>query len=407
MLIDLRIRLFVVMPGRIQIKTILTFCLILFFCGPISARGFKVYSNFPAGNIIVEKIRNDTVWMRPDLRTTKGEWFYWCFAVNNAKNQTLTFVLTIPDLFTVKGAAVSYDSGNNWEWLTGKPVTNGTFTFKFKSNREVRFSMGMPYTQIQFNHFIRPYLKSDLVTLDALTKTKSGREVERLIIRPVNAPAQYKVLITARHHACEMMANYEIEGIIREIMNDEWLKNKVEFCIIPFIDKDGVENGDQGKNRVPRDHNRDYNEISIHESTAALRYWVPGWSEKKLAVCVDLHCPWIKGENNENIYLPGANDLIMAEQEKLFCKLLSSNNSGELKISDKVYFPYGKGWNTSANTTQGYSFKRWSSGLEGVRLSITIEFPYGNNEGQTITQTNSRAFGTDLTKTIKKYLQQL
>jgi hypothetical protein len=97
----------------------------------------------------------------------------------------------------------------------------------------------------------------------------------------------------------------------------------------------------------------------------------------------------------------------MAEQEKLFCKLLSSNNSGELKISDKVYFPYGKGWNTSANTTQGYSFKQWSSGLEGVRLSITIEFPYGNNEGQTITQTNSRDFGTDLTKTIKKYLQQL
>ena len=389
-----------------KIKTILAFLLLLFFQGHIVAQDFKIHSDFPSGNIIIEKTRNDTVWMRPDLRDTKGEWFYWCFAVNQAKDKTLTFVFSRPNVFTVKGPAVSFDSGQNWEWPGIIPLKE-SFSYTFKNNAEVRFSMGMPYTQKQFGLFIQPFLKSDLVTLYGLAKTKSGRDIERLIIRPVNAEAKYKVLITARHHACEMMANYEMEGMIQAIMNDEWLKNHVEFCFIPFIDKDGVENGDQGKNRIPRDHNRDYSDKSVHESTAALRDWVPVWSEKKLAVCVDLHCPWIKGENNENIYLPGAENTKQADQEKLFCKLLKSTNNGELKISDKIYFPFGTGWNTSANTTQGYSFKKWSSGLEGVKLSMTIEFPYSNNEGQTITQENSRAFGTDLTQAIKKYLQQL
>lgn len=107
--------------------------------------------------------------------------------------------------------------------------------------------MGMPYTQKQFDLFIKPFLVSSCVTLDNLTRTKAGRGIERLIIKPLYGEVKYKVLITARHHACEMMANYEIEGIIKEILNNEWLKVNIEFCIIPFVDKDGVENGDQEK----------------------------------------------------------------------------------------------------------------------------------------------------------------
>jgi len=385
---------------------LITICWVsLFLHGHIVAQDFRIYSDFPSGNILIEKTSNDTVWMRPDLRDTKGEWFYWCFAVNQAKGKTLTFVFTRPNVFTVKGPATSFDSGQNWEWPGIRPIKE-SFSYTFKNNAEVRFSMGMPFTQKQFSLFIQPFLKSDLVTLDVLAKTKAGRDIERLIIQPVNHKVKYKVLITARHHACEMMGNYEMEGMIQAIMTDEWLKNNVEFCFIPFMDKDGVENGDQGKNRIPRDHNRDYSDKSVHESTAALRSWVPVWSEQKLAVCLDLHCPWIKGENNENIYLPGAEDPKVAEQQLLFCNLLKNNNQGELKVSDKLFFPFGIGWNTAANTTQGFSFTQWSSGLKGVKLSMTLEFPYSNNEGQTITPANSRAFGADLTQAIKKYLQQ-
>ncbi len=367
----------------------------------------NIYSDFPGGNLLVDKIKGDTIWVRPDLRDTNGDWFYWCFAVNQAKGKTLTFILTKPNCLTSKGPAISTGRGNHWTWINPDHSWDSTFTYTFKTNEEVRFSMGMPYTQTQFQKFIEPYLKSEFVTLDTLATTKGGRSVERLTLKSKSGIVKYKVLIATRHHACEMMGNYEMEGIITEILKDEWLKNNVEFCLIPFMDKDGVENGDQGKLRIPHDHNRDYSGVSIYSTVAALRNWVPAWSENKLVVALDLHCPWIKGEDNENIYVVGSPDEKIALQQQLFCNILKSTNNGELKISGKSYFPYGKSWNSAEKATPGLSFSKWSARLEGVRLPISIEFPYSNNEGQTITQENARAFGIDLARAIKKYLIQL
>jgi hypothetical protein len=389
-----------------KINTIIISVIILIFCENTVVQGFNIYSDFPSGNISVEKLKNDTLWLHPDLRDTRGDWFYWCFAVDNASGKTLTFVFTKSNVFTAEGPAVSFDNGSTWNWLGGKAVKNETFSYKFKTNDEVRFSMGMPYTQKQFDLFIKPFLVSSCVTLDNLTRTKAGRGIERLIIKPLYGEVKYKVLITARHHACEMMANYEIEGIIKDILNNEWLKKNIEFCIIPFVDKDGVETGDQGKNRIPHDHNRDYSDTSIYESTAALKRWVPVWSEKKLAVALDLHCPWIRGEYHENILVVGSADEKVARQEKLFCQILKSVNNGELKVSEKMYMPYGTDWNTAQEYTEGVSFGKWASTLEGMKLPISIEFPYAINEDQMITQENSSNFGIDIAEAIMKYLEQ-
>lgn len=389
------------------IKTIIAFCFILFLSGNIVAQGFNIYSDFPSGNIIIDKKMNDTVWIRPDLRDTKTNWFYWCFAINKAEGRTITIMLTKPNLLTVKGPAFSVDGGSHWSWLNAQAQWVNSFSYTFKSNEEVRFSMGMPYTQKQFQQFIQPYLKSKFVRLDTLAPTKSGRRIERLTLKQNNSIVKYKVLITARHHCCEMMANYEIEGIIKQILNDDWLKNNVEFCIIPFMDVDGVENGDQGKNRYPRDHGKDYDNTSIYASTAALRSWIPNWAENKLAITMDLHCPGIKGNDHECISIVGSSNEIFAVQEKLFCNLLKTCNKGELKISKKIYYPFNTGWNTNNSSRDGLSFSGWAKSLEGVKLTCSVEFPYGTNEGQTITQENARAFGTDLTQAIKMYLKQL
>ena len=387
-------------------KSIL-FCFFCLISINTRSQQINIYSDFPGGNLLIDKIKGDTIWIRPDLRDTKGDWFYWCFAMNEAKGKTLTFVFSKPNCLTSKGPATSIDKGNHWNWLNANSAWDSSFSYTFITNGEVRFSMGMPYTQMQFQQFMKPYLKSEIVTIDTLATTKSGRSIERIFITPRIGKVKYKVLITTRHHACEMMGNYEMEGIITEILKDEWLKSKVEFSLIPFMDKDGVENGDQGKNRMPHDHNRDYTGTSIYASVDALRKWVPVWSENKLAVTLDLHCPWIKAENNENIYVVGSLDEKIADQQRLFCRILKSTNSGELKISEKFFFPFGKDWNSTEKATPGLSFSKWSAQLEGVKLPISIEFPYANNEGQTITQENARAFGIDLAKAIKKYLIQL
>jgi hypothetical protein len=55
-----------------------------------------------------------------------------------------------------------------------------------------------------------------------------------------------------------------MSALLSESKDGRWFRENVEVVIVPFMDKDGVEEGDQGKNRKPHDHNRDYIGESIH-----------------------------------------------------------------------------------------------------------------------------------------------
>lgn len=183
------------------------------------------------------------------------------------------------------------------------------------------------------------------------------------------------------------------------------LRNEVEFWIIPFMDKDGVEDGDQGKNRKPKDHNRDYNDESLYCSTAALRAQVPAWSQGNLIAALDLHCPWIKDDLNEHIYLVGSANSRIAEQQLRLIQMLSRHNQSEVKFdAEKGFVPFGTSWNTAKNFVQGKSFSAWASELKGTRLSTTIEIPYSLNNGQLLTPDNLRAFGRDMAFALGEYL---
>ena len=114
------------------------------------------------------------------------------------------------------------------------------------------------------------------------------------------------------------MASYCLEGILETVLSDSddgsWFQKNVEVLAVPFMDKDGIENGDQGKNRKPHDHNRDYEGESIYPSVTALWKLIPEWSGGKLRFSMDMHCPYISGGGNapggaENIYFVGGQSL--------------------------------------------------------------------------------------------------
>ncbi|MBQ2423179.1 MAG: hypothetical protein II262_00125, partial [Alistipes sp.] len=48
----------------------------------------------PAGNIVFERIVNDTVYVHQELRGSKKAWFYWAFRARGCQGKTLTFVFT-------------------------------------------------------------------------------------------------------------------------------------------------------------------------------------------------------------------------------------------------------------------------------------------------------------------------
>ena len=364
-------------------------------------------ADFPGGNIIVERIEGNTIFLRPDLRDTSTWWFYWYFRVRGAAGRTLRFQFTGKNPIGTQGPALSTDVRHTWSWLDSQAVKDSSFIYEFKQQgRDVLFCFSIPYLESNLRQFLQKYANNSHLAVHELCRTRKGRSAERLHAGKIHGNPKYRVLLTARHHACEMIASYTLEGLLEVILSDtnlgHWFQNNVEVLVIPFVDKDGVEDGDQGKNRRPHDHNRDYNNSSIYPSVKAIRSFVPQWSDAKLKVAIDLHCPYIR---DEVIYLVGSSDSAVWRQQQEFAKILESVVEGELPYWAKSSLPFGTAWNTAANYGQFKSFSRWAGEQSGVQMAATIEIPYANVGTTVVTADNARAFGRDLARALRRYLE--
>jgi hypothetical protein len=395
-------------------------CLTLTLCGSALAQSapplspatnppLRIDADFPGGNIAVGEIAGDVVNLRTDLRDTKGSWFYWYFRVNGAQGRNLTFNFTEGDPIGVRGAAVSTDEGATWKWL-GPPKDTKSFSYHFPANSgAVRFSFGMPYSQQHLDAFLGGIGTHPALRKDTLCQSRKGRAVERLHIGKLDGKPRFRVLITSRSHACEMMMSYSVEGIIQAALagdaQGKWFRENVEMLVVPFVDKDGVEEGDQGKNRLPHDHNRDYDPNGLYPETRALQEYVPKWSEGKLRIALDLHCPHIRGETNEKIYLVGSEDPEIQKKGQRFSEILERVRKGPLVYRAADNIPFGKDWNTAANFKAGTNGARWAARLPGIDLATTFELPYANVHGSEVNAESARAFGHDLASAIREYLE--
>jgi len=371
-----------------------------------------VDADYPGGNIIVQRSDGDVVELKQDLRDTAGWWFYWSFRIRGAAGRKVTFRFTNKNVIGTRGPAVSLDSGETWSWLGTKHVKGASFAYAFpaagKNARPVRFAFAPPYQEADLKQFLAARKNNRHISVETLCKTRKGRTVERIRIGRLDGKAPYRILLTARHHSCESTASYALEGAVAAMLADtecgKWFRRNVELLAIPFVDKDGVEDGDQGKNRKPRDHNRDYVGESVYASTAAIRKFVPKWSAGRLKIAVDLHCPWIRGRRNEVIYLVGSsNKAIWSAQQRFGAILEKVRGDGPpYRASDNL--PFGTSWNTGANFKAGKSCSRWAGELEGIDLATTIEIPYANAGKTTISPKLARAFGAALVEAMRQYL---
>jgi len=370
----------------------------------------KIDCDFPGGNIIVDNILNDTVLLHQDLRDTSHDWFYWCFRLRGAEGLKLHFNFTQSRAIGVRGPAISYNAGITWEWLGIDCVHENTFVFTVPSDQpEVRLSFAMPYQESDWLRFISRFTENTLLSRHALCKTSKERNVEYIVLGKPDTEPQHRLVITCRHHCCEMMVNYALEGIIQWMLESDdnnagWLRDNVQMLIIPFVDKDGVEDGDQGKDRKPRDHGRDYDENGIYASTRAIQDLLPVWGNGLLRVCMDLHCPWISGRHNEEIYLVGSVNDRIAKEEKRFSKIMESTTIDSLPFRAEDYLAYGTEWNTGTNYANGKSFTRWAADLPGVMMASAIEIPYANIGGKEANRSSLVELGKNIGMALAQYL---
>jgi len=377
---------------------------------PGAQGGFRVDADYRGGNIVVDKIDGNSISVHQDLAHTKGWWFYWNFRVRGAAGRRLRVKFTNRDVIDLCGPAISTDGGRNWSWLGADvdgradwPDDGNSFTYLVPADSdEVRFCLAMPYQEADLERFLKRHQGDSHLAVEAHCETRKGRTTRRLRLGKLDGEPRYRVAFTCRHHACEMMNSWCLEGILDEILSESedgrWFRRNVEVAAVPFMDKDGVEEGDQGKNRKPHDHNRDYIDEPIYPSVRALKEFLPNWSNGKLKFTLDMHCPYIK---DRHIFFTMKGGGSLEENTRRFINLLEKHQRGPLRFSTKHSKVWPPSWGDQSKTNQG-----WCGTLPRIEVATGMELPYAKNGNQPVTPDRARALGRDIVRAIRVYLEQ-
>jgi len=269
--------------------------------------------------------------------------------------------------------------------------------------------MTMPYLETDWRKFISKYRGHAGLEAGNLCKSRAGRDVEKIRLGNLSDPAR-KVLITCRHHACETMASYALEGWIAYLFSAEsdaeWMMKNMDILAIPFVDKDGCEAGDQGKARIPHDHNRDY-QTRIYPEIEAITKEIPAWLNGRKLTGFDLHCPWLRYERNEMVYQVGSEIPAHQDAQRRFSEILAATKKGPLPFRPEDGLAYGLEWNTRENFGAGMNCSRWMESLPGITMATTFEIPYADAHGVEVNRESARALGMDLGRACARYLQSV
>lgn len=347
----------------------------------------KIHQEFTGGNITVEKIEGNHVYLKNQLRDITGTWFYWAFCIEGAEGKTITFHFEEHRLGYF-GPAISHDL-KNWEWLNSLDDDN-TFTYTFKDTEtKVYFAHDMLYHPDRFYDFA----ENKGVEIKEFCKSNKGNSVPFITF----GEGEKTVLLTARHHACEATGNYVLEGVLANLLSD--IPNGYKFICVPFVDFDGVISGDQGKQRIPHDHNQDYvpENSPIYAETAKIREIVKNGG---VEFGFDFHSPWHKGSDHDTALIVHSSDEkdIFDEFGRLFESEITED-SFKYYTENNLYV--GRSWNKGGNHT----FSSCVINNPDAKLAFTLETPYfgTKDKSNVFTEKSGIALGNSFANAFRKY----
>ncbi|MDO5552947.1 MAG: M14 family zinc carboxypeptidase [Planctomycetia bacterium] len=264
---------------------------------------WSIDADFPGGNMILDSQTEDSVSFHSDRRDSGANECtdrHWAVRVRNAQGKTIHFKINGDSKFGYlqeRGPSVSRDGGATWQWLldADAPVNPAdTFDYTFGPNEDdVRFAVVPMYTGQTIRLLVEEMQKKGCnIRCEVLCQSEKGREVELLRFGNPDNEKKVGVVFTSRSHCNETWGVWTLNGIIRECLSGSpegnYLLDNADFFVVPLMDKDGVEDGDQGKCRIPHDHNRDF-EIERYASVRALKKQVTEWGKGKRLIGCDFH----------------------------------------------------------------------------------------------------------------------
>jgi len=362
-----------------------------------------IRTDFPGGNVVVVKAEPGAVQLAPDLRGGMP-WFYWYFEATADRPGRVNFIFPekvagfVNGAIGYQGPAVSHDHGRTWQWMGTDDVQGNAFRYQFtKANEKVRLAVTMPYVEADYARFIKGHAANPHLARSVLTKSLKGRPVELVQIgKP--GPGVRAVLLVCRHHACETMASFVFEGFLAAALSDTpaavEFRRKYVLYAVPFVDRDGVEDGDQGKNRKPHDHNRDYGEGSLYPEIDAIEKLA---DSRNIQFLQDFHCPTLRMEDHQVMYFVGSKDTPAGNEENVrkYARMIKEGLPPNSPHGPLVWLQKRAAKAAGDNCNDHFAFR------EGAIMASTIEIPFAPPKA-TMNATQARGIGQAMLKAWAK-----
>ena len=296
---------------------------------------------------------------------------------------------------------------------TGRPaVIDGRDFFIYEHivrGSRVWFAYDLPYTPEHIDKFLIPEVNKDPnVEVVEHCKTKNNRSVKAFIFNDKHTVSdrKYGIWLQARAHAFESGASWVLHEFARWLLSGDptakTLRNCAQIIVIPIVDVDGVVEGRTGKNQIPYDHNRGWNEEPSHwpETRASKSLLTRMAKQNILDMYIDFHGP---GNLSHPYFIVPFENLLPYEKQRLnrakFFEVLNSSPLDELARQSQ------------SMTKINYSERPWDHTINSSREWVTMKTT-DHNIAMTIevnmntplsTQAGFRAEAIELGRAISNY----
>jgi len=348
----------------------------------------KVATDYPGGNAIVREVKENEIFLEQDLKGTGGWWFYWNFKIVDPPKGKVRFTFLNGEVVSPFGPTTSTD-GIDWFWHTEGFIDHTHFEFDFTGEKERYFAFSLPYQSSHFERFWDKIKDYPTVERSVFATSEGGREIPLVNFGNGNK----NIIFVARHHCCESTASYVLEGAVFEMLkNQPELFENYRFHIIPFVDIDGVELGEQGKDRIPHDHNRDYIGEPIYVYTKTIYEYI---KDMNVDFYLDYHSPlkWGRRQDEPSFYCRPLENHPESQKFLEHLQNITSDSQVAIKFNGDV-----------RQSSSIYSSNGYFSDVKKSKVSFTVETPYSGNLERGYTIKNLHQWGANLVKAMTETL---
>lgn len=233
--------------------------------------------------------------------------------------------------------------------------------------------------------------------------TGQGRELTRLRLARADARPEAGLYLMARQHAGETPGSWVLDGVLRFLASNQpaaqGFRAGVDIWVVPFVDLDGVVNGDYGKDAFPWDFNRAWEQLPQRPEVQAIQRDLMRFAQlADRRLVIDLHAP---GHSTPDLYvqLPREQRPILQQQAALrFAELMASHWPELEAASLSRPTRYPSRWN--ALSTLG----SWVWDHLERTPEVTIETSYQSLAGRPLDPDGYREIGRRLVLTASAWL---